>query len=361
MLNPPDREIKTKIAIIFHEDFGKYDLGPNHPFRGDRYNHLPEVFGNEAMAVRKSDVTIIKPKSAADEYIRAVHGEDYLNFIESMDKRGGLLTLDTPIPPGLYKIAKLFVGANILAGRLIAEGIFKRVIVLGLGAHHAGYDFGGGFCMINDIAVMIEYLRKFYNIKRIMAIDYDAHCGDGTQDIYYDSPDVLCLDLHQDPMTLFPGKGFAYQIGLGKGKGYTVNIPLPPGSSDEDFISAFDEICLPVAAKFQPEIIVANGGLDAHFADPLSQLNLSLKGYFWLMTRIVDLSRQLCGDKLILILGGGYGPGVVPSGWITMISAMLEIKEIDISEPVEPPGYSEEASRQARDMIREVKVIHKIY
>lgn len=261
-----------KTAIIYHDDFRKYDFGPKHPFRGDRYNHLPEVFGHEAIASHKSDVTFVKPKPAKDENIRAVHGEDYLNFIERMDERGVLLTLDTPIPPGLYRIAKLFAGANILAGRLVAEEIFKRVIVLGLGAHHAGYDFGGGFCMINDIAVMIEYLRHNYNLKRIMTIDYDAHCGEGTQDIYYHSPDVLCLDLHQDPMTLFPGKGFAYQIGLGKGKGYTVNIPLPQGSSDEDYILAFNEIFLPIATEFQPEIIIANGGLDAHFADPLSQL-----------------------------------------------------------------------------------------
>lgn len=350
-----------KTAIIYHDDFCRYDFGHNHPFRGDRYDHLPEVFEHEAIAAKKSDITIIKPKSAADEYIRAVHGKDYLNFIESLDKRGGLLTLDTPIPPGLYKIAKLFAGANILAGRLIAEEIYKRVIVLGLGAHHAGYDFGGGFCMINDIAIVIEYLRRNYNIRKIMTIDYDAHCGDGTQDIYARDPDVLCVDFHQNPMTLFPGKGFAYQIGLGKGIGYTVNMPFPQGSSDEDWIAAFNEICLPIATQFKPEIIIANGGLDAHFADPLSQLNLSLKGFFRLMSSVVNLSRQLCDNKLILILGGGYGPAAVPLGWLTMISAMLEIKEMDIPEPLEPPEYSQEAGKQAREMIDEVKMVQKTY
>ena len=350
-----------KTAVIFHEDFRKYDLGPNHPLRGDRYNHLPEVFGNDAIAARKSNITFIKPKPAADEFIGAVHGEDYLRFIEMMNKSGGALTLDTPIPPGLYSIAKLFAGANILAGRLIAEDLFRRVVVLGLGSHHAGYDFGGGFCMINDIAVMIEYLRNNYNIKRIMTIDYDAHCGEGTQDIYYHDPDVLCLDLHQDPMTLFPGKGFAYQVGLGKGKGYTVNIPLPQGSSDEHFITAFNKICIPIATQFQPEIIIANGGLDAHFADPLSQLNLSLEGYFRLMTSIVNLSQQLCDNKLILIVGGGYGLGAVPSGWVAMISAMIGIDKIEITEPVEPPEHSEVAEKQAMEMIRNVKRIQKTY
>lgn len=350
-----------KTAVIYHEDFRKYDLGPNHPLRGDRYRHIPEVFENDAIKTKQSDIAFIKPKPAADEFVDAVHGEDYLRYIKKMNENGGSLSPDTPIPPGLYDVAKLFAGANILGGRLIAEDISRRVIVLGLGAHHAGYDFGGGFCMINDIAVMIEYLRKHYNIKRIMTIDYDAHCGEGTQDIYYRDPDVLCLDFHQDPMTLFPGKGFAYQIGLGKGKGRTINMPFPPASSDQDYTLAFNEICVPIAAEFQPDIIVANGGLDAHFADPLSQVNLSLKGYFRLMTSIVKLSHQLSNDRLILIMGGGFGPGAVPSGWITMISAMLDIEEVNISDPVEPPGYSEEAGKQSRDMIRKVKMIQKTY
>ena len=329
--------------------------------RGDRYRHLSDVFGNDAIAAEKSNITFVKPKPATDELVAAVHGEDYLRYIEMMNEKGGFLSPDTPIVPGLYNVAKLFAGANILGGRLIAEDIFRRVIVLGLGAHHAGYDFGGGFCMINDIAVMIEYLRKHHNVKRIMAIDYDAHCGEGTQDIYYHDPDVLCVDLHQDPKTLFPGKGFAYQIGLGKGKGRTVNMPFPPGSSDEDYILAFNKICVPIATEFQPDIIIANGGLDAHFADPLSQLDLSLKGYFRLMTSIVRLSQQLSDDRLILIMGGGYGPGAFPFGWITMIVAMLDIEKIDIEDPLEPPGYSEEAAEQSRDMIRKVKMIQKTY
>ena len=353
--------MKLKTAVIFHEDFAKYDLGPNHPMRGGRYQHIPEVFEDHAIAAQKSSITFVKPKPAADEFVEAVHGKDYLRYIQKMNENGGALSPDTPIPPGLYDIAKLFAGANILGGRLIAEDVFRRVIVLGLGAHHAGYDFGGGFCMMNDIAVMIEYLRKHYNIKKVLAIDYDAHCGEGTQDLYYRDPDVLCVDLHQDPMTLFPGKGFAYQIGLGKGKGRTINMPFPPGSSDEDYIRAFNEICVPIATEFKPEIIVANGGLDAHFADPLSQLNLSLKGYFRLMTSIVNLSRQLSDDRLILIMGGGFGPGAVPSGWIAMISAMLGIEKINIQEPLEPPEYSEEAGEQSRGMIRKAKTIQKTY
>jgi len=350
-----------KTTVIYHEDFCKYDLGPDHPLGGGRYRHIPEVFGHEKINARRADIAFVKPKPATDDDVEAVHGKEYFKFIQYINEHGGMITMDTPVPPGLYEIAKLFAGANILAARLIAEDIRKRVIVLGLGAHHAGYDFGGGFCIINDIAVMIQYLRQNYSIKKIMTIDYDAHCGDGTQDIYYHDPDVLCIDFHQDPMTLFPGKGFAYQIGLGKGRGYTVNMPLPQGSSDGDWIDAFNEICLPIATQFQPEIIIANGGLDAHFADPLSQLNLSVNGYYRLMNSITDLSKKLCDDKLILILGGGYDAKVIPLGWLAMISAMLEIEEIELSEPAEPPEYPEETRRLARDMIQQVKMIQNTY
>jgi len=351
----------AKIAVIHHDDFRKYDLGPNHPFRGNRYECLGEVFGHESIKSRKADITFVRPKPADDQWIRMAHGEDYIDFIEALDSEGGTLTLDTPVPPGLYQVAKLFAGANILAGRLIAEDIFRRVIVLGLGAHHAGYDFGGGFSMINDIAVMIEYLRENYGIKKIALFDFDAHCGDGTQDIYYRDSGVLCFDFHQDPLTIFPGRGFPYQIGLGEGKGYTVNMPFPQASTDRDLMLAFSEICLPIAQEFQPEVIVANGGLDAHYGDPISGLNLSSKGYFTLLNEIGNLAKQVCQDKMMLILGGSYDARIVPVGWLASVSSMIEIEDVAFEEPLDAPEYSEAASAAAAEMIETVRQIHKTY
>ncbi len=351
----------AKLAVIHHDDFRKYDLGPNHPFRGNRYDCLAQVFSHESITERKGDITFVRPKPADDRWIRLAHGEDYIDFLEALDNDGGTLTLDTPVPAGLYSVAKLFAGANILAGRLIAEDIFSRVIVLGLGAHHAGYDFGGGFCLINDIAVMIEYLRENCGIKKIALFDFDAHCGDGTQDIYYDDSDILCFDFHQDPMTIFPGRGFPYQIGLGEGKGYTVNMPFPIGSVDTDLLRAFNEICLPIAREFQPEIIVANGGLDAHYGDPISGLNLSSTGYFTLFNEIGSLAKQVCEDKMILILGGSYDTRIVPVGWLASISAMIGIEEVALEEPLAPPEYSETASAAAALMIETVKQVQRTY
>ncbi len=350
-----------KIAVVYHDDFTKYDMGKNHPFRGGRYQCFDEVFSHEILAARKDDITFVRPKPAGDEAIRATHGNDYIDLIEALDRDGGILTLDTPVPQGIYSAAKLFAGANILAGRLVLEGIRQRVVVLGLGAHHAGYDFGGGFSIINDIAVMIEYLRSNYAVKKIAVIDFDAHCGDGTQDIYYFDPGVLCIDIHQDPLTIFPGWGFSYQIGLGQGLGYTINLPFPPGASDRDFELAFSEICVPVVKEFQPEILVATGSLDAHSGDPMSGLNLSSRGYLQLMKSICNMAEEACQNKMVLILGGSYNLQLVPEVWLASIAAVLEAEPGDYGNSIESRQGSESQGEQAVNLIGSVKELLKTY
>lgn len=329
--------------------------------RGDRYAVLPEVFNSKSIQEKKAELIFVKPKPAPHEAIRFVHSEDYLELIEALNTKGGFLSADTPIHPGLYDIARLFAGAGILAGRLVAEDMFQRAIVLGGGTHHAGFDFGGGFCLINDIAVMVEYLRNFYDQKRILILDFDAHCGNGTQDIYYDDPNVLCVDLHEDPLYLFPGNGFPEQIGLKEGKGYTVNIPFPTGSGDKNYMYAFNEICIPIINEFNPQVMIVFGGIDAHFADPLSHLQLSLKGFFDIMRLISKLSDALCNGKLILILGPSYDPKIFPLAWEALISATLDNDNIEAKEPYEIPKEIEGVNERAQAMINRVRNIHRKY
>ena len=350
-----------KTAIIYHNDFRKYSFGANHPMRGDRYAVLPAVFNSKSIQEKKADLTFVKPKPAPHEVISSVHSEDYLELIEELNTKGGFLSADTPVHPGLYDIAGLFAGAGILAGRLVVEDMFQRAIVLGGGAHHAGFDFGGGFCLINDIAVTVEYLRNFYDQKRILILDFDAHCGNGTQDIYYDDPNVLCVDLHEDPLHLFPGTGFPEQIGLKEGKGYTVNIPFPSGSSDGNYVYAFKEICIPIINAFNPQIMIVFAGIDAHFADPLSHLQLSLKGFFDIISLILKLSNTMCEGKLILILGHSYDPKIHPLAWETLISATLDNDNMKTKEPYDVPEDVEGVNEQVQTMLHRVRKIHGRY
>ncbi len=350
-----------KKALIYHSDFRKYEFGPDHPLKGDRYKELTEVFASSHIQRQKGDLTFVKPKPATSEDVKLVHSSDYIRLVETLNDKGGFLSRDTPFHPGLYDTARLFAGAEILAGRLVVENLFQRAIVLGGVGHHAGYDFGGGFCIINDMAIAVEYLRRNYNQSKILILDVDAHCGNGTQNIYYDSSNVLCIDMHEDPLSLYPGTGFPEQIGLKKGKGYTVNIPFPPGSGDEDYMCAFDKICKPIILEFQPQIIFVFGGADTHFADPLTHLNLTLTGIYDLMKLISGLADDTCGGKVVLSLGASFAPKILNPSWQVMISAMLGIQDVKSSEPYEIPEKVKRIHDLVQQMISRVINIQKKY
>jgi acetoin utilization protein AcuC len=172
-------------------------------------------------------------------------------------------------------------------------------------------------------------------MKKVLIVDYDVHAGNGTSDIFYYDPTVLFVDLHQDPRTLFPGTGFIEQVGADEGFGHIVNIPLPPGTSDETYLNAFDEIVEPLASEFKPDIILANGGGDAHFTDSLGDLNLTADGFFRLSKKLSKISEKVCGGRLILMLASGYNK-FLPLCWYALICGMTEIESIPVKEPFNP-------------------------
>ena len=350
-----------KNALIYHDDFRKYEFGPDHPLGGDQYRDLSEILAPAHLREKRGELSLIKPKPAIFEYVNLVHGSDYIRLVEMLNDKGGFLTRDTPFHPGLYDTARLFAGAEILAGRLVVENLFHRAIVLGGAGHHAGYDFGGGFCIINDMAVGVEYLLHNYQQSKILVLDIDAHCGNGTQNIFYDSSAVLCMDMHEDPLNFYPGTGFPEQVGLKEGKGYTVNIPFPPGSGDEDYLHAFDRICKPIILEFQPQIIFVFGGLDSHFADPLSHLNLTLNGIYELMKSISRVADDTCDGKMVLSLGASFAPGILTPAWQLMISAMLGIDDADSKEPCKFPEDVKDVHDLVGEMTDKVVSIQKKY
>lgn len=256
-----------RIGIIYHEDFKKYDFGPGHPLRGyfmDGDIAFSLIKGNEKLE-EKAEIAFIEPSPANNEEILKVHTKEYIGFIKGLNEEGGYITLDTPVRKGMYDVARLFAGADMQAGTLLMEKTLNQSFVFGMMGHHAGVDFGGGFCLINDIAVMTEYLRRSYDLRRILVFDYAVNAGHGTINIFYNTPEVLCIDIHQDPLTLYPGTGFPEQVGKGGGQGYTVNISLPPYTSDKDYLLALNEIVVPIVNEYGPELIVMAGLNGGHF------------------------------------------------------------------------------------------------
>ena len=251
------------IAIFYREELKEYDFGSGHPFHGQRaeivLKFIKEIFPKESYQ-------IIKAEPATDKDLLLICQKNYIDFTREYFKAANL-GLDSnnrfcqyhsfdnkPIgrPGKIEEAARIIVGQAKKASDLIQGGEFKKAVSLGGGLHHAKSNFGEGFCLYNDVAFAGKYLIEKHNLERILILDTDAHAGNGTAEYFYEDPRVLFIDIHQDPQTLYPGTGFWWEIGSGKGRGYTVNLSLPPGAGGSSYQYLFDKIIFPLTEKFRP-------------------------------------------------------------------------------------------------------------
>ena len=352
--------MSEKVIMTFHEKFRQYDLGEEHPFRGDRFVNAMKFF-EEQNLFSLSEIELIKPELATEEDLVRVHDKDYVDLIFRLAKENRPYDMETPVSPEILEAALLIEGGGIQCGKAIFERKAKRAISLGGGHHHAGRNYGGGFCLFNDVAILVEYLRAKHSVKRFLILDYDVHFGNGTSDIYYRDPNVLYISLHQDPRTLYPGTGFIWQMGENAGEGYNVNVPLPPRTSDSTYLYALNEIFVPLAEEFRPEIIIGNGGSDPHFADMLGDLSLTVKGFFDVSRLIRETASRVCGGRLVLIVGSGYNPKVLPLCWYALAAGAAGLKEIDVNDPYDPPQEPPHCRKRVEKTIDELKRLLRRY
>jgi acetoin utilization protein AcuC len=326
--------MKSKVALIYSEELSQYDLGPEHPLKPIRFKVAAELI--KAYNLLNSPTTkLLSPKQATDEEIGLVHQKDYIEMVKKAGQslfnvsflRFGLGTGDNPIFPEMHEAASLLVGGSIRAAKLIMEGEVNHAFNIAGGLHHALPAKASGFCIYNDAAVAIAYLIKTYR-ARVMYIDIDAHHGDGVQSIFYKNPEVLTISLHESGRYLFPGTGFIDEIGEEEGKGFSVNVPFEPYTSDEVYLFAFEELIPPLAQAFKPDIIVSQNGCDAHYSDPLTHLGLTLKGYKKLVSRIHRLAHEVAEGKLLALGGGGYQTFQIVPRAFTLLFADLTHTEI---------------------------------
>lgn len=343
-----------KTMLAFHEKYKQYDLGEGHPFRGDRFENAMKFF-EEHKLLSRPGLAIVTPEPASKEDLLRAHDGDYVNLIFRLAREKRPYDFETPVSPEILEAALLIVGGALKCGKNVAEGKTRRGISLGGGHHHAGRKYGGGFCLFNDVAVLIEYLRVKHEIGRFLVLDYDVHFGNGTSDIYYQDPTVLYISLHQDPRTIYPGTGFVSQTGEFKGKGYNVSVPLPPGTGDDTYLYALNEVFVPLAEEFKPEIIIANGGSDAHFADTLGDLSLTARGFFDVSHLVSETANRVCEGKLILIPGSGYNPQVLPICWYALVAGAIGLEKIDVEEPGKPQKEPLQCRRTVDKTLDELK------
>ena len=347
--------MNERVAFSFHDKFRQYDLGKGHPFRGDRFVNAMQFFESQGL-FDLPQILVFQTRPASKEDLLRVHDEDYVELIFRLAEKSELYDFETPVSPEILEGTLLISGSAIECGEAIIEKRAHRAVSIGGGHHHAGKNYGGGFCLFNDVAVLVENLKAKHGVERFLILDHDVHFGNGTSDIYYQDPHVLYISLHQDPRTIYPGTGFTWQIGGSKGEGYNVNVPLPPGTTDNTYLHALNEIFVPLAEEFRPHIIITNGGSDPHFADTLGDLGLTSKGFFRISQTIRETADKVCGGKLILIPGSGYNPEVLPLCWYALIAGVIGREEIDIEEHYLPPKEPAHCRETVEKTINDLKM-----
>lgn len=342
------------IPLFYGNELTTFDFGAGHPFTGERFENYVSLL--ERARVREI-CEFLPLTPATEEDLLLVHTPEYLEHVKFLERSGGYLSADTPVSAQVVGVQRLITGSAIQAAKLLLEDDRKSAHTFG-GLHHAGKDYGEGFCVYNDVAIVTKAMIERYGLKRILIIDTDAHQGNGTMDIFYSNPNVLFISMHQDPRTLYPGRGFTHEIGINDGKGYTINTPLPPYAGNGQYEHVFDEIVEPVAAEFRPQMIIRNGGSDPYYADELTALGLDLDGLNLVGKRVREIVDDT-GAKLIDMMVSGYGDHVI-YGWLALFCGIQNINiDYKAASPEEPPHHhnaaDESLDRFTEAMIKEVK------
>jgi len=339
-------------TLVYNDAMAAYDLGAGHPLKPERFTLTVDLV--RAYGLLASDGGPIEMLEriapATDAELTLVHDPAYLEVVREASADPGRFTWrtkrgigpgDTPAAPGLHEASALITGGTVAALRLaLQSGGRTRPFAVAGGLHHAHRDRAAGFCVYNDPAVAIAVALAERPGLNVAYLDIDAHHGDGVQEAFYDDARVLTISLHESGRYLYPGTGRERETGTGAGSGFALNVPLPPFADASCYQLAFDEVVEPALAAFAPDALVAQCGADAHHADPLTHLGLTLVGMRDLYARIVRLADEHCGGRLVCTGGGGYGTySAVPRAW-TLLAATLA--GVDLPEEL-PESWRERA------------------
>jgi acetoin utilization deacetylase AcuC-like enzyme len=292
--------------IIYDDFYLKHSNGPSHPENENRLIAIKEALDRWEF---KDKIIFKKPSPAENSQIEMVHDRYYVQQIMDLSVKGSISYLDpdTAVTEHTYKCALLaaggcFKGLDLIFGPGSECSSFFAVIRPP--GHHAFRDRGSGFCIFNNMALSARYAQKKWDVKKLVIIDFDAHHGNGTQEIFYDDCSVFYISFHQYPH--YPGTGYYREVGRGRGKGFNMNFPFKSQTDDTDYLTAMMDIVIPIVDRFEPELFLVSAGYDSHLLDPLSTLNLIEESYYKIMCVISYLSCRYSKGKIGMMLEGGY-------------------------------------------------------
>lgn len=288
------------VILIHSERFAEHQTPPGHPERPER----AEVFDAIASRWRKKGVEVVAPRVATREQLARVHDGDYIRRISETTGRAAALDPDTYTSPDSYEIALLAAGAAIDAVERVLGGSHRAAVAMVRPpGHHAERDRAMGFCLFNNVAVAAAHGRAL-GAKKVAVVDFDVHHGNGTQHIFEADRHVLYVSTHQYPY--YPGTGAAEEIGRGPGEGFTVNVPLEVGAVDDDYRAAFDRIVIPLLRQFEPDLVIASAGYDAHERDPLGGMRLTAGAFGAMTAELRAVAEECCRGRIVAVTEGGY-------------------------------------------------------
>jgi len=329
-------------GVVQDNVFLEHKTGPSHPESPRRLEVLYDLLKDGDIAER---LKILSSRKASREEIEYNHMPSYFDYVA---KTEGLpsssLDMDTQLSAKSFEAA-LYAAGGVLHGidTLITGECTNVFALVRPPGHHAEANRGMGFCIFNNIAIGAEYAIRHHGIKRVLIVDWDLHHGNGTQHSFYSDDRVLYFSIHQYPH--YPGTGDILEAGIGRGRGFSVNVPLRPRYGDCAYITLFEKVLRPIALLYKPELVLVSAGFDAHYADPLGGMELTSEGFSTLTGVVMDIAEKTASGRLLLSLEGGYNLEALRE---SVKKVLLRLSGKRGAGPPEPSGTRR---RQDVDMI----------
>jgi acetoin utilization deacetylase AcuC-like enzyme len=336
-------------AVVVDADYLKHEPGEFHPERPERIRALLDL----AEKLDKQKFEILPPKPARRSDLESCHGSDYVSLVESTSKTNHYaLDGDTITCRDSFGVGLLAVGGFLRLIDSIAAGEAQNGFALVRPpGHHALRNRAMGFCLFNTIAIGAQRLKKIYHAKRVMIMDWDVHHGNGTQDSFYEDPSVLFISTHQYPY--YPGTGAINEVGSNAGEGYTLNVPLPAGCGDAEYLRVFHDVVVPAAKQFEPEWLLVSAGFDPHRRDPLGGMAVTEAGFAEMARLLLQLADQYAGGKIAFLLEGGYDLAALSRSVAAVLQTMQQnSRAIENAKP---------ASDAVEPLIRKILQVREKY
>lgn len=342
-----------KRTAISYDTFNQRHTREGHP---ENFRRLQETWSLLQIDGILNSLSMTQSTPAPLDAVLRVHTPAYIDRLEATALYGGgHLDADTYLTHDSYQAALLAAGGLLnVTGRVLRGQMDNGFALVRPPGHHALAHTGMGFCLLDNVAVAARWAQDTHGLNRILIVDFDVHHGNGTQDIFYRDPSVLVFSTHQYPF--YPGTGAATEIGMDRAEGATINVPFPASVGNEGYLAAFQEILIPAARLFRPELILVSAGFDAHWMDPLAHMRLSVTGYAQLITLLMDLAGELCRGRLVAVLEGGYHLNVLSHCVLTTLRVLSGSRK----PPSDPYGPAPGGEREVTALLDRLKHLHHI-